>query len=81
MRAGCSCVRFNDGHNIKLVELFKLDGAGLSLVCCLFIRGSTGGFRLLWDFSGVVSRPRGLWVSQYVVSVESPSLTHHRPYS
>ena len=26
--------------NIKLVELFKLVGAGLSLVCCLVIRGS-----------------------------------------
>ena len=33
-----------------------------------------------WEFSGVVSQPSGLRVSQYVVSVESSSLTHHRPY-
>ena len=30
--------------------------------------------------SGIVSHPRVLQVSQYV-SVESSSLTHHRPYS
>ena len=40
----CTPVGLNDGHNIKLVELFKLVGAGLSLVYCLVIRGSTGGF-------------------------------------
>ena len=28
----------------KLVDLFKLVGTGLSLVYCLVIRGSTGGF-------------------------------------
>ena len=66
---------------IKLVELLKLIGAGLSLACCFVIRGSTGGFLLLQDFSGVVSQPMGLRVSQHVVSVESSSLTHHRPYS
>ena len=44
------------------------------------IRGSTGGFLLLRYFSGIVSHPGVLRVSQYV-SVESSSLTHHRPYS
>ena len=38
------CIRLNDGPNIKLGDLFKLVGTGLSLVCCLAIRGSTGGF-------------------------------------
>ena len=33
-----------------------------------------------WYFSGVVSHPGVLQVSQHV-SVESSSLTHHRPYS
>ena len=37
----------NDGPNIKLVDLFKLVGTELSLVCCLVIRGSNGGFLLL----------------------------------
>ena len=36
---------------------------------------------VLRDFSGNVSHPRGLRVSRYIVSVESSSLTHHRPYS
>ena len=66
---------------IKLVELFKLVGTGLNLVCCLVIRSLTGGFLLLRYFSGAVSHPRGLRMSQYTVSVESLSLTHHRPYS
>ena len=73
-------IRLNDGPNIKLVDLSKLVGTGLSLVCCLVIRGSTGGFLLLRYFSGIVSYPGVLRVSQYV-SVESSSLTHHRPYS
>ena len=30
------------GPNIKLVELFKLVGTGLNLVCCLVIWGLTG---------------------------------------
>ena len=47
---------------------------------CLVIRGSTGGFLLLRYFSGIVSHPGILRVSLYV-SVESSSLTHHRPYS
>ena len=29
--------------NIKLVDLFKLLGTGLSLVCCLVIGGGGGG--------------------------------------
>ena len=58
------------GPNIKLVDLFKLVGTGLSLVCCLVIRGSTGGFLLLRFFSGIVSHHGVLQVSQYV-SVES----------
>ena len=58
-----------NGPTIKLVELFKLAGAGLSLVCCLVIQGSTGGFLLLCDFSGVVLYPRSTRVSQFVVSV------------
>ena len=70
----------NDGSNMKLVDLFKLVGTGLSLVCCLVIRGSAGGLILLRYFSGIVSHPGVLRVSQYV-SVESSSLTHHRPYS
>ena len=53
----------------------------LSLVYCLVIGGSTGGFHLLLDFSDVVSHPRDLRVSQNIVSVESSSLTYHRPYS
>ena len=72
--AGWSCIRLSDGPNIKQVELFKFVGAGLILICCLVIRGSTGGFLLLQNFSGVVSHPKD-------VSVESLSLTHHRPYS
>ena len=70
----------NGGPNIKHVDLFKLDGTRLSLVCCLVIWGSAGGFLLLRYFSGVVLQPRALQVSQFV-SVESSSLTHHRPYS
>ena len=42
LHAGWSCIRLNDGPNIKLVDLFKLVGTGLHLVCCLVIRGSTG---------------------------------------
>ena len=74
------CIRFNDGPNRKLVDLLKLVGTGLSLVCCFVIRGSTGGFLLLRYFSDVVSHPGVIWVSQYVL-VESSSLTHHKPYS
>ena len=79
MHAGWPCIRLNNGPNIKLVDLFKLVRTGLSLVCCLVIGGSAGFFVLLWYFSGIVSHPGVLWVSQYV-SVESLSLTHHRPY-
>ena len=68
------------GPIIKLVDLFKLVGAGLSLVYCLVIRDSADGFVLLKYFSDVVSHPMVLQVSQYV-SVESSSLTHRRPYS
>ena len=63
--------------NIKLVDLFKLVGTGPSLVCCLVIRGSAGGFLLLRNFSDIVSHTGVLQVSQYV-SAESASLTHHR---
>ena len=45
-------------------------GTGLSLIYCLVNRGSTGGFLLLRYFSGIVSHPGVLRVSQYV-SVES----------
>ena len=55
---------------MKLADLFKLVGTGLSLVCCLIIRSSTGGFLSLRYFSGIVSHSRVLRVSQYV-SVES----------
>ena len=55
MNVGWSCIRLNDGPNIKLVDLFKLVGAGLSLVFCLIIRGSTRCFLLLRYFSGIVS--------------------------
>ena len=47
----------HDGPNIKLVDLFKLVRTGLSLVCCLVILGSIGGFLLLRYFSGIVSHP------------------------
>ena len=80
MPVGWPCIRLNDGASIKLVDLFQLVGTGLSLVFCLVIRGSTGGFLLLRYFSGIVSHPGVLRVSQYV-SVESLSLTHNRPYS
>ena len=53
---------------------------GLSFVCCLVIRGLTGGFLLLRYFSSIVSHPGVLQVSQNV-PVESSSLTHHRPHS
>ena len=66
----------HDGSNIKLVDLLKLVGTGLSLICCLVIRGSTCGFLFLRYLSDGVSHPRVLQVS-----VESSSLTHHRPYS
>ena len=56
--------QINDGPNIKLVDLFKLVRTGLSRVCCLVIRGSTGGFLLLRNFSGIVSHPGILRVSQ-----------------
>ena len=46
-----------------------LDGAGHSLVCCLVIWGSTGGFLFLRYFIGVVLHPRDLQVSQYLVSI------------
>ena len=39
---------------MKPVKLFHLVGTGLSFVCCLVTRVSTGGFLLLLCFSGVV---------------------------
>ena len=51
--AGWSCIRLDDRPSIKLLEFFKLVVAGLSLVCCLVILVSTGGFLLLRYFSGV----------------------------
>ena len=76
----CTPVGLDSMINIKLVDLFRLVGTGLSLVCCLVIRGLTGSFLLLRYFSGIVAHPGVLQVSQYV-SVESSSLTHHRPCS
>ena len=52
------CIRVNDRPTIRLVGLFKMVGTGLSLVCCLVIRGSTGVICLLRYFSGIVSHPR-----------------------
>ena len=72
-----SCIRLS---NEPYVDLFKLVETGLSLVCCLVIRGSVGDFLLLRYFNGIVLQPGVLRVSQYV-SVESSSLIHHRPYS
>ena len=77
---GLRCLTMSHLWDARL-KCVKLVGAGLNLICCLFIRGLTGGFILLWDFSGVVSHPMGLRVSQYFVPVESSSLTYHRPYS
>ena len=62
----------------EMVILFKLVWTGLSIVCCLVIRGSTGGFHLLWYFIGIVSHAGVLQVSQYIF-VESSPLIHHRP--
>ena len=62
--------------------VFQLIRTGVSLVCYLVIRCSTGGFLFLrFFFSVVVSHPMDLQVSRYVVSYESSYLTHHRPYS
>ena len=59
------------GYNINVMgQLFKWFWIGLSLVCCLAIRGLSGGFLLLRYFSGIVSHPRVFQVSQHV-SVES----------
>ena len=67
---------------MKLVDILKLVGTGLSIVCCLAIRGSTaGGFLMLRYFSGAVSHPRDRQMSQYFVHVESSYLTHHMPNS
>ena len=79
MHAGWSCIRLSDGPNIKLVESLKFSGWTRS--CLLLGRSGFNWCLLLQDFSGVVSQPSGLRVSQYVVSVESSSLNHHRPYS
>ena len=57
MHAGWSSIRLNEGSNKKLVAFLKSVGAGLSLVCCLVSRGSTGGFRFLQDFFDVVLQP------------------------
>ena len=70
LNAGWPCIRLNDGPNIKLVDLFKLVGTEFSFVCCLVIRGPTGGFLLLRYFSGIVSHSGVLQVSQ-CVSVQS----------
>ena len=43
--------------------------------------GSTGGFLLHQDVSMLFHNLGGHWVLSYVASVESSSLTHHRPYS
>ena len=64
LHAACSCIRLSDGPNIKLVALFKMVGTRLSLVCFSVSQGSTGGFLLLQYFSGVVSYPRVLQMSQ-----------------
>ena len=80
MNASCSNIRLNDGPKIKLVKSFNLVGAGLSFVCCLVIRGSTGVLVLFRYFRGMVWHPSDLQVSQYVAVVESPYLIHHRSY-
>ena len=77
---GWSSIRLNDWPNINLVDIFKLIRTGLSLMCCLLIRNSTGGFHLLEYFSGIVSHPGVLQVPRNVF-VESSSLIHHRSYS
>ena len=57
MQAGWSCIRLNDGPNIKLTELLKSVGLD-SLVCCLVIRGSFGFtvrvFRRGWSGGAMV---------------------------
>ena len=59
MHAGWSCIRLNDGLNIKPVKFFfLLARAGNSLVWCLVIRGSTGGFLLLGYFSELLNTLR-----------------------
>ena len=49
----------------------KVGPRSISLVCCLVIRGSTGGFLLLRCFSGIVSHPR---VSKCQWFLSSPHL-------
>ena len=41
------------GPNKKLVDFFKVGWTRLSLVCCLIIRGSAGGFLLFRLFSAL----------------------------
>ena len=74
----CS-VQYNDenyGDNVVL-DCSRQTGEDLqsidSLVCCLVIRGSTGGFLLLRYFSGIVSHPGVLRVSQDVSVLISDS--------
>ena len=52
-----SCIGLNDGPSIKLVDLFKLVGTELSIVCCLIILGSTCCFLLSRYFSAIVLHP------------------------
>ena len=56
---------------------FGAVGARLSLVFCVVIRSSTGGFLLLRYLSVDVWYHRDLQVSQYVVSDESSFPVHH----
>ena len=60
------------GPNIKLVDLFKLVRTGLSLVCCMVIRGSTGGFLLL-RFSVVLFHTMG-FSRCHITFLSSPHL-------
>ena len=55
------CIKLNDGPNIKLVDLFKLVGTGLSLVCFSVICA-----QLVVSLCSGISYPEVLRVSQYV---------------
>ena len=44
---------------VELKSLLQYGLSGISRVCCLVIRGSTGDFPLLRYFSGIVSQPGG----------------------
>ena len=58
MHAGLLCIRLSHGLNIKVVDVFKLVGAGLKSCMLIGNESSAGDLLLLRDSSGVFSHPR-----------------------